>query len=398
VACNLLVGYTFNQQTGTCTSCNIKNGIQNINFKHNDDGKGKSCKCDKNYILSGVSCGCDKITNFDLGNGKGCGPCSSILGASTPPGGKKGNGVVTTPCTCANGSTWDNTNFRCVCTQTANIMTNKGCKACYDIPNTAGPDLYSPYQCLCAAGYYWDILNFICICSDYNSVLTTNGECISCLTAPGSTGARISPTACECLGANKWNPSTNQCACDPSIGILVNGICKACSTIKGASKSAANGQCVCNSGRRWQSNSCGCITGTKCPCGAGNFQLPSGECIPCQSIAGANGLFTTTGQCICYPGFVWQNATGTCVCPATYVTDKVSICVPCNIKNNATLVLTSNTCYCLPNHFWNPLTFTCDFTNAIASTQNLIKTFDGSILSCAGLGGSTGRSVDNFNC
>lgn len=215
---------------------------------------------------------------------------------------------------------------------------------------------------------------------------------------PGSNGTRVSSNACGCLGANKWNPTTFKCACDPTIGVLINGICKACSTIKGASKSASNSTCVCNSGRRWQNSSCACITATKCPCGSGNFQLPSGDCIPCQSIAGANGLSTSTGQCTCYPGFVWQNTTGTCVCPTPYVTDKISICILCNIRNNATSAITSDTCYCLPNHIWNPLTFTCDFTNLITPSQNLIKTFAGVITSCNGLGGSTGLSVDNFNC
>lgn len=397
VACNLLAGYTFNPSTGTCTSCNFKNAVQNINFRDGDKSKPQTCRCDKNYVLSGASCGCDNSKSFDLGNGKGCGPCTSILGASSASSdGKKG--VVSAPCKCVTGSTWDSTNFRCVCTLTAQIMTNKGCKACYDIPETAGPDPSSPYQCRCVAGYNWDPLNNICVCSDPASVLTTGGTCLSCLSVAGSNGTRISSTACGCLGANKWNPISNKCDCDPTVGIMVDGICKACSTIKGASKSAKNGQCVCNSGRKWQSNSCVCTSGSKCPCGAGNFQLSSGECVPCQGIAGANGLSTSTGQCICYPGFEWKNISATCACRATYVTDTVSICVPCNIINNATLALTSNTCYCLPNHFWNPLTFNCDFTNAIASTQNLIKTFDGSILSCVGLGGSTGRSVDNFNC
>lgn len=283
-------------------------------------------------------------------------------------------------------------------------MNARGCTLCSTVKNAAGQvDPNSPYQCLCNAGYAWDPLNNICVCSEANSVLNADGSCVSCITISGSNGTRIGNNACGCLGANKWNATQFKCTCDPTIGIVINNICTPCSTIPGATRSASSNQCSCNSGRKWsgKDNKCVCPSAAACPCGTGNYQLPNAakDCVSCLTIPGASGLTDNKGNCVCLNNFVWTAGTSpSCKCQTGYVSDGASICAPCNIRNNAISAATSNTCYCLPNHIWNPTTFNCDFTNIILATQNYIKTFAGELKRCDGLGGSTGVSVDNFNC
>jgi hypothetical protein len=378
-------------KSGSCIECGkITNGAGALTpydpFK---------CKCKGNYSFISGACTCDSTAKlFDTGTG--CATCSGI------PGGLTFN-TTTAGCNCISTASWSPDLKRCRCTDTASYMTAGGCVKCSTLPvgTTTGGNFNKPDQCNCAEGLVWDTTQKKCVCtgvSIFNSVSTTCESCAKAVFFSAGTAASFS--ACICRINMLWDSKIPSCVCD-TVSIVGSSKlnCISCKSVAGSTGvKASSTACGCKPGWTWNANlkTCTCLTNT-CTCPANSILNSTKVCVPCSTISGSTQFAYSNTVCKCGFSFVWNPTSFKCDCPTTALLNAAkTTCRNCDILSSALSKATApNTCNCMTNYVWSATSFNCEIK---ATTDNKILLLNGTKVSCAGLGASTGISYDNFNC
>lgn len=407
-------GFIWSQSAGICIACDSATSI--LSIKSNSCLACKdltnaeitpinsySCKCKFNYVFIEGSCTCNTTKQlFDLGNSKGCGSCSQVIGGTTFNSTSKG-------CNCISGAVWSSQLAKCRCSLSYNYLvksvSESSCFPCTNLGTGVSfvANLTYPDQCICEDAYIWNSTFSNCVCkSDSQIYFKNSSQCKPCGTEFYSSSSRAGPSSCQCFAGMVWNSSSGLCVCD-SLSVIIDKsfpYCQSCSTIPGGTGLRINTtHCGCKSGWLWNPTlkTCACLT-KSCICPKGQYLNANNICSSCSLIIGSTNN-SNSNACQCKDSFVWNALSFKCDCPqgAIFSASK-AICRFCNIISNSKGSASTSSCSCMANYNWNVLTMKCEFVNNQPATKNIILLINGTKASCSGLGGSIGIAADNFNC
>jgi hypothetical protein len=375
--CDWTIGYF--GTPGSCVSC--------YKFPNTYSATRTGCTCVPGYLWNGTQCICDPTNGAFISASLQCINCNMMAGAlPTVLGGNS--------CTCITGYIWSTTIGSCVCYYPNNNYLLKN-GICYDCDAVTYSTVQIP-----------NVDASLCACNSSYAISLSNSisRCLDCRTVLYSTNSTISGS-CGCLNNFVWNSLTQsctcpapytlsggQCICNPTIAVVIGGVCFACSNDPYSSGVSNGVSCTCSLGMYWNGNMCSSTT-----CNSTSIYVLSSlnslnyVCQDCTNPIYLTISKNSSNSCNCLsPILVWSSSTSSCQCSSStailYVSSNSYLCVTCNSSIYALSKLNSNTCSCIDSSFtWTGKSCSCSSGSIILSNTKCVP--------C-----STQSTLDNFTC
>lgn len=253
----------------------------------------------------------------------------------------------------------------------ANVGGYSFCTSCALLGGTVGPN----GTCKCGSGYYWDAASNYCMDCGFAppSSCGTVSSCplyyldaaLNCQPCSSTTAVRtaITPqTECPCVSGFVWSIPNTTCVKSSCTAtqFYSGGICNNCPTLNvlQASKKPVGNGTVCVCVKNYQFYAVGSTFGCYCNNAAGLFDKGNqAGCVTCSSIAGAIAFDSSSNQCTCISGSVWNSSISQCQCSSSnYFFKFGTMCVSCaDLTVNGATVNPSDptSCTCPTNFVWS---------------------------------------------
>jgi len=338
----------------TCTACTDSihtNGIPTCTCPTNSAFTNSQCVCSTGYFYSNPTTCTQCATNCAscVNSALNCVTCTDTVHMGTPPQCvcPALSSLVGNTCVCNNGYYYSTNTLCSQCAPQCGTCTtsNTNCQTCIDTTHmSAAP------QCNCPTNSA--LTNGSCVCNNgfYYSAATTcsacNAQCATCSTSAAACSTCIDTThmtaapACSCPASSTL--TNGNCVCNPGYYYSSNTMCSACSTQCSTCTTSSTNCLTCvDTTHMSAAPSCTCpsfstLTNNACVCNSGYYYSSNTVCSPCT---------TPCAQCVNQATFC------TACADSTHMTLSNGVCT-CT-DPNASFSTSSNKCVCNNGYYFN---------------------------------------------